>query len=75
MQPKLEKPMYRDPLTEAIYTQAERDEMSSNPIYANLIERLVLESKAPEPTDAKQLNDGNKVLGSAIKQDNGSIPK
>ena len=67
--------MYKDNLTGAIYSQAEYNEMLPNPVYANLIERLVLENVAPEPTDAKQLNDGNKFVDSAVDKNHGVKPK
>ena len=44
--------MWKDSLTQAEYTQADYDQMQSNPVYKNLVARLVELPSAPAPLDA-----------------------
>lgn len=44
--------MWKDNLTQAVYTTQQRDQMQSNPVYKNLVARLVELPSAPAPLDA-----------------------
>lgn len=44
--------MWKDSLTQAEYTAQQRDQMQSNPVYKNLVARLVELPSAPAPFDA-----------------------
>ena len=44
--------MWKDSLTQAEYTQADCDQMKGNPVYKNLVARLVELPSAPAPLDA-----------------------
>jgi hypothetical protein len=68
--------MWKDPFTGAQYTQAEKDVMTGNPVYENLLGRLCFEGGAPEPTDAQTTKkDGNKVVATTDLKDNGLSSK
>jgi hypothetical protein len=49
--------MWKDNQTGAEYTQAGYDQMQSNPVYKNLVARLVELPSAPAPMDALPLQD------------------
>mgnify|MGYP003560554559 CR=1 FL=1 len=72
------KQMWRDNLTQAEYTQADYDQMKANPVYKNLVARLVELPSAPDPLDAlphqaeNETVNENRIFDSAVDKDNGA---
>ncbi len=70
--------MWKDSQSGAEYTQADYNQMKANPVYKNLIARLVELPSAPAPLDAlpqetenKTVNE-NRIFNSAVGEDNGA---
>lgn len=70
--------MWKDNQTGAEYTQIDYDQMLGNPVYKNLIARLIELPSAPAPMDAlphqdskEQVNE-NRIFDSATNEDNGA---
>ena len=70
--------MWRDNQSGAEYTQADYDQMKANPVYKNLIARLVELPSAPDPLDAlpqqaeNETVNENRIFNSAVDKDNGA---
>ena len=70
--------MWKDNQSGAEYTQADYDQMKANPVYKNLVARLVELPSAPDPLDAlphqdsKEQVDENRIFDSAANEDNGA---
>jgi hypothetical protein len=68
--------MWRDNQSGAEYTQSDYDQMKGNPVYKNLIARLVELPSAPAPMDALPRQDENeavnedRIFDSAANEDN-----
>ena len=54
--------MWRDNQSGAEYTQADYDQMKANPVYKNLVSRLVELPPAPAPLDALLQQDSKAEL-------------
>ena len=54
--------MWRDNQSGAEYTQADYDQMKVNPVYKNLVARLVELPSAPDPLDALPHQDSKAEL-------------
>ena len=54
--------MWRDNQSGAEYTQADYDQMKANPVYKNLVARLVELPSAPAPLDALLHQDSKAEL-------------
>ena len=66
--------MWKDNLTGATYTHADYETMKANPVYKNLVARLVELPSAPAPLDAlpdqaeKETVNENRIFDSATNE-------
>jgi hypothetical protein len=70
--------MWKDNQSGAEYAQADYETMKANPVYKNLVARLVELPSAPAPLDAlpqeaeNETVNENRIFDSAIDKDNGA---